>query len=306
MITTKQVISLLELPGIGVKTVEKLLPLLPAGNPHNLDIYDIMIENRLVKGLTIDIYESLFFKTSFLLEKLENLNIQVYSRFDTEFPSRLKTIPNPPLLIYVQGDIKCLTSYPTVAAIGTRTPTDFGYKIGERAGEFLADQGITVVSGLAKGCDTAGHIGCLRKGGKTAAVLAHGLSTVYPKENTALAHKIVESGGCLVSEYSYDTHPRSNYFIERDRIQSGLSIAVLVIETDIKSGTMHTVRFTIDQGRDLYCINYPDDNKSSVSMGNDSLINEGLAKPVYSKDEFEMLMASVREKHSTRSGDIIF
>ncbi|NLH61968.1 MAG: DNA-processing protein DprA, partial [Ignavibacteriales bacterium] len=223
-----------------------------------------------------------------------------------EFPLRLKTIPNPPLLIYVQGDIKCLTSRPTVAVIGTRTPTDFGYKMGERAGEFLADQGITVVSGLAKGCDTAGHTGCLRKNGKTAAVLAHGLSTVYPKENTALAQKIVESGGCLISEYSYDTHPRSNYFIERDRIQSGLSIAVLVIETDIKSGTMHTVRFTIDQGRDLYCINYPVDKKSSVSMGNDSLINEGLAKPVYSKDEFEMLMASVREKHSTRSGDIIF
>ncbi|NMB81901.1 MAG: hypothetical protein GYA14_08790, partial [Ignavibacteria bacterium] len=130
MLTVNQIVSLLELPGVANKTVEKLIPLLPDGALHNLDIYDVLIENRLAKGLTIDIYESVFFKTSFLLEKLEHLNLKVYSRFDTEFPLRLKTIPNPPLLIYVQGDIKCLTSRPTVAVIGTRTPTDFGYKMG--------------------------------------------------------------------------------------------------------------------------------------------------------------------------------
>ncbi|MGH7197332.1 MAG: DNA-processing protein DprA [Candidatus Omnitrophota bacterium] len=170
-----------------------------------------------------------------------------------EFPNSLRYIPNPPKLVYVAGDLDCLRG-PAIAVVGTRTPTRTGAKMAEAFGRRLAKRGIVVVSGLALGIDAAAHEGCLAAGGQTIAVLPSGVSNVYPRENQKLAARIVKSGGCLVSEYPPDASPEKYTFIQRDRLQSGLSLGVVVVETDLGGGAMHTARFCRRQGRLLACV----------------------------------------------------
>ncbi|MCH8275856.1 MAG: DNA-processing protein DprA, partial [Armatimonadetes bacterium] len=147
--------------------------------------------------------------------------------------------------------------------------------------ETAAEAGFAIVSGLAHGCDTYGHEGCLEGHGVAVGVLAHGLDRVYPAANRDLAERLLESGGCLVSEYPVGVRPMRAAFAERDRIQSGLSDGVLVIETDVKGGTMHTVRFSRDQGRPLACIDHPEKwLGEEKTMGNQKLIKDGWATPI--------------------------
>lgn len=155
--------------------------------------------------------------------------------------------------------------------------------------------GFNIVSGLALGCDTVGHLGALDMNGTTTAVLAHGLDHVYPKENKYLADKILDNGGLLITEYPINQRPQPRFFIERDRIQAGLSLGTIVIETDLKSGTMKTVGFTIEYGRLSACVNYPTDKRNSVvDSGNQLLINQGKAVPLYERDELMNFLSKMR------------
>ena len=165
----------------------------------------------------------------------------------SEFPISLRKMDDPPLLLHCLGNAE-LIGMPGTAVIGTREPTPHGEKAARQFGEILAQQDQVVVSGLALGCDTGGHIGCLEKSGKTIAVLAHGLDSIYPSQNRDLAKRILSADGLLVSEYSFGTSVRGPYFVERDRIQAGLSNQVIVVETGIKGGTLHTVGFAEKNG----------------------------------------------------------
>jgi DNA processing protein len=158
---------------------------------------------------------------------------------DPQYPKLLESIAAPPIILNVLGNLDGLLTKPGVAVIGTRQPSSFGRQIGERIGYRLGESGINVISGLAIGCDTAGHTGCLQANGMTTAIVAHGLDTVYPKENKPLFQSILENNGCIVSEYMVKTRSLPTFFVERDRIQAGLSVATFVIETDVKGGTMH-------------------------------------------------------------------
>lgn len=177
-----------------------------------------------------------------LLES-EKLGIKATNIFNEDFPSKLKDIKDRSILIFYRGDLNCLYEKNSIAIIGTRTPTEKGEQIGEALGYYYAKEGFVIVSGLANGCDTAGHRGCLKANGKTVATLPCGLDKCYPNDNNDLADEIVESGGCLISEYKIGTNPSSKNFIERDRLQAALSLGVLVVECAIECGTMHTVRF---------------------------------------------------------------
>jgi DNA processing protein len=189
---------------------------------------------------------------------------------DPDFPAALKFIPQPPKLLYVKGDVECLRG-PAVAVVGTRTPTRAGLRTAEAFGRYLAKKGIVVVSGLALGIDTAAHEGCLAAGGRTVAVLPSGISNVYPRENKALADRIAKAGGCLVSEYLPDASPEKYTFIRRDRLQSGLSLGVVIVETDLEGGAMHTARFCLRQGRLLACL------KPSPTRADDPIVGGNLA-----------------------------
>ena len=165
--------------------------------------------------------------------------------------------------------------------MGTREPTPFGKETAQRLGCTAAEAGYVIVSGLALGCDTHAHEGCLKARGIGVAVLAHGPDTVHPAANRDLADRLLESGGCLTSEHPAGTRPARAAFAERNRIQSGLSDGVLVIETDVKGGTMHTVRFARTQGRALACIDHPPRYRREVkTKGNQKLIREGYARRI--------------------------
>jgi DNA processing protein len=187
-----------------------------------------------------------------IIEKSESEGIKILSQLDEGFPDRLKTIPNSPLLIHVKGDVNCLNNKKSIAVIGTRKPTDYANRISKLYSQKFAESKIDVISGLARGCDTNAHKGCIEAGGKTIAVLAGGLDTINPTDNIALAENIIDSGGALISEYQIGTLSKKNYFVERNRLQCGLSKALLVIETDINGGSMHTVRFAKVQDRPIY------------------------------------------------------
>jgi len=134
-----------------------------------------------------------------------------------------------------------------------------------------------VVSGLAAGCDTEAHWGCIEAGGKTVAVLAHGLNMIYPEENKDLADSVINSGGCLVTEYRPSEEPEKEHFIARNRIQAALSKGVIVVESEIAGGTMHTARYALQLGRKLGCMGYNRDVSDAKMNGNDLLVKEGKA-----------------------------
>lgn len=197
------------------------------------------------------------------------------------YPARLRCIPDPSPVLFVKGVLSALDAARSIAIIGTRRPTAYGAEVAIRSGRAAAREGLAVVSGLALGCDTGGHAGCLDGEGVTAAVLAHGLDRVYPAANGPLAARILGKCGCLVSEYPTGTPPMPRHFFERDRIQSGLSDGVLVVEAGVTSGTMHTVRFARSQGRRLAAVDHPGRWRGeAAAAGNRRIIENGWAVPI--------------------------
>jgi DNA processing protein len=207
--------------------------------------------------------------------------VEVIGFSNPMFPPRLRQIPDPPVIIYVKGSMDCLLAPSLIAVVGTRSPSPYGEKCAKRFGFRLAEKGIGVVSGLAIGCDTAAHTGCLAANGQTIAVLAHGLDTVSPARNRDLASQIQDANGSLVSEYPIGTPARRNSFVDRDRLQIGLSDGLLVVETGVKGGTMHTVKYCGEQEKPLACLDHPlDYQPHQKSAGNQMLIKDGKAFPL--------------------------
>jgi len=172
---------------------------------------------------------------------------------DERYPDRLRELSDPPKSLYVRGDVELLARERLVAVVGTREPTVFGISAAEELTGALADGGWGIVSGLARGIDTIAHRTALEHGAPTIAVMGGGLDRVYPAENKGLAAQIVEEDGALISERPFGEQARPQYLVARDRLQSGLSVAVIVAQSGLRSGTMHTVRFAAAQGRPLFC-----------------------------------------------------
>ncbi|MBA9070194.1 DNA processing protein [Methylobacterium sp. RAS18] len=239
-----------------------------------------------------------------MLADSADAGIKVLGFHDEEYPVRLRDTPDPPAILYVKGNVSPLHAPRAVAVIGTREPTEYGGKVARKLALRVAEAGYAVVSGLAHGCDTLGHEGCLDAGGVGIAVMAHGLDKVYPAANRGLAQRLVENGGCLVSEYPVGVTPMRNAFAERDRIQSGLSDAVLVIETDVKGGTMHTVRFAREQRRPLACIDHPQKwLEEDKTRGNQKMIKDGWATAIPHGEALLAFLAGVPHG-AGRPGDV--
>ena len=296
-------LSLLNLPGYGNKTVLDALEYLDSeiNTPGELAgfLKTIVGEVKRAKGHTEDTAQEAVLLAKHIIGESQNAGIHILGWGSEEYPERLKTIPNPPLILYAKGDLAGLSSEVSVALIGTREPSEFGRQSTFAIGKGLAESGATVVSGLALGCDTEAHLGCLKGNGITIAVLAHGLDKVSPEQNRPLAERLLAEGGCLVSEYALGVEARRNHFVERNRLQSGLSDAVIVGESGLKSGTMHTVGFCEKQGRQLACIKHPEKYADLQSAeGNRMLIEEERAKPLIDKNdlkEFLLLFSETRQ-----------
>lgn len=176
---------------------------------------------------------------------------------DPEYPSLLLETPDPPFGIYFKGALGAAVGDPSVALVGTRRASATGRDLAKDFGSVLARARCTIVSGLAFGIDAAGHAGALEGKGRTVAVLANGLDSVHPSSNQLLADHIIEGGGVLLSEYPPGSPPLAYRFLERNRIVSGLSRAVLAIEVPERSGVLATARFALEQNRDLFIVPGP-------------------------------------------------
>ncbi|MDF2545828.1 MAG: dprA [Anaerosolibacter sp.] len=202
---------------------------------------------------------------------IEKLGIDILSRNDMEYPSNLKNIYDPPYLLYKIGNI-CSKDENAVAIVGARKATPYGKWAAYKLAGDLAKRGITIVSGMAYGIDTAAHRGALDSGGRTIAVLGSGVDVCYPKSNYSLM-KEIEKNGAVVSEYAIGTPPAPNHFPPRNRIISGLAKGVVVIEANAKSGSLITVEFALEQGREVLAV--PGNINSGLSMGTNQLIKDG-------------------------------
>jgi DNA processing protein len=219
------------------------------------------------------------------MEKIDQNNIRAFTYHDDGYPTRLKEIYDYPPIIYIRGELTAADEL-CVSVVGTRRATAYGRQVTQEITADLAHNNITVISGLARGIDTVAHRTAIESGGRTIAVFACGLDTVYPSENTILARSIIKQGA-LISEYPLGAKPRPDNFPRRNRIMSGMSLGVLVIEADESSGAIITAHMALEQNREVFAI--PGSILSPMSRGTNRLIQEGAKLVRTCQDIFEEL-----------------
>ncbi len=256
-------------------------------------------ELRLV-GLSSKIVENLLkVRSEVSLEKvwdrIQSLGIQVLTWDDETYPRRLKEIDQPPPVLYLRGSLLPEDEW-AVAVVGTRRITTYGRQITEEIASTLAGNGVTVVSGLARGVDAVAHQAALAAGGRTLAVLGSGVDMIYPPEHQKLAERIIEKG-TLVSDYAPGTQPDGINFPPRNRIISGLSLAVVVAEAGDKSGALITAGFAAEQGRDVFAV--PGNINAPQSVGCNRLIRDGARPLLSAREVLESLDLTYVVEHKT-------
>jgi DNA processing protein len=231
------------------------------------------------------------------MERLARNKVAAHTWHDDAYPARLKEIYDRPPLLYIRGELGEASEW-CLGVVGTRRPTAYGRQVAEELTDGLARNGLCVVSGLARGIDAIAHRTTLDAGARTVAVLACGLDMVYPREHTALAKEIIERGA-LISDYPLGTQPRGDYFPRRNRIMSGVSMGVLIVEGDVKSGAMITAKLALEQDREVFAV--PGSIFSVQSRGTNWLIQQG-AKLVLSVEDVleELNLKSVPQQMEMR------
>ncbi len=231
-------------------------------------------------------------------EEARDMGLQLLTIQEPAYPSLLKTVHDPPAVLSVMGDLSDRDRF-ALAVVGTRGCTHYGTKQAKRFASMLAYRGITVVSGLARGIDTAAHKGTLQANGRTIAVLGSGLKNIYPRENEELVEEILDGDhGAVVSELPLDTPPDSSNFPQRNRIISGLSMGVLVVEAPSRSGALITVDLALDQNREVFAL--PGNVDSPKSQGTNNLIQEGAKLVMDVEDILEELQGYVELQEEDR------
>ncbi|MFE6073216.1 DNA-processing protein DprA [Paenibacillus sp. NPDC057886] len=265
-------IGLHEMDGIGKKTISKLL----SGEDQLTDLLHYKEGDWIAAGLRKDQATRLTkqFNVDWIEQRQESIykqGIEVVTYLDHDYPILMKETVQAPWVMYGRGDLNLLHT-PSIAMVGTRMPTVYGRKIGEKLAEQLCKAGLTIVSGLARGIDSVCHDAALRANGKTIAVFGTGIDNIYPPENTSLAERIAETG-LLLSEYPPGTRARQGLFPERNRIIAGLTLGTLVVEADIRSGSLITADAALEAGRDVFAV--PGPITSPKSRGSHNLIRQG-------------------------------
>lgn len=231
-------------------------------NIYNASKKDIMLINGIGEKVCEKIIESKMDVNKIkILEEVMNINdIKLLKYIDSDYPDNLKKIYDPPMILFYKGNINLLKNK-SIAVIGSRKPTEYGIKIATQIGKDISNKGINVVSGLATGIDAYAHFGSLLANGNTIAILGNGIDQIYPKENEAL-YKNIAKKGLILSEYIIGTKPSPMNFPARNRIISGISDDIIVVEAASKSGTIITVDYALDQGKTVYAV--PRTNKFST------------------------------------------
>jgi len=303
-IGTIELLAFSKLPGVGSSTVREMVV-------SNLDLNELRKYEKdkaikLFKGSKkeeayIEFQENFSHyvdQAQYELDRYSANDIQVVSFMDEKYPKLYRLLNDFPIFLYAKGNLKLLNHNYNIAVIGTRDNTNNGARIAKNTTTFFAENGYNIVSGLAKGIDCIAHQAALDAKGFTTAVLTD-LQKIYPKENRSLADRILDGGGLLIAEYPPGTPTQRSFFVERDRLQSGLSLAVFPIETDITGGTMHTVGFAQHQNRLIFC---PDLRREKTnideypkSRGVIELIKTEKARP-YTREDYPAILELLDKK----------
>ncbi len=227
----------------------------------------------------------------------EQAGVEMLHLTSTRYPSTLRAIYDPPPILYVKGPLSILDTLPGIAIVGTRQATPNGKRIAHRLAALMAENKWTVVSGLALGIDAAVHEGALSRNAPNIAVLAHGLHAASPPSNKELAKRILDAGGAWVSEHPIGQTPRKEFFVQRNRIQIGLSVGSIIVEGKVRSGTMTQAQFCVRERRPLFAV-VPSDSINSLGLVADGtrwLVQEQKAIPIHSKEDYLFLLDTARK-----------
>lgn len=280
--TLHSFLRLISVPGIGSNRIRRLIARIR--NPTailNTDPLSLMeidgIDKVLAQNIVNENHPTFADRQ---LQICKKKNLQIVTFYDKNYPANLKEIPDPPILFFLQGTLKT-EDVLSLGVVGTRNPSDYGKRVTEVLTKELAQRGFTIVSGLARGIDTIAHQSSVKFGARTIAILGSGLDIIYPVENKKLANSIVNNGA-LISEMPCGSKPDAVNFPKRNRIISGLSLGVLVVEAGEKSGALITATNALNQNREIFAV--PGSLFSSKSVGANRLIKEG-AKLVQNIDD---------------------
>ena len=282
---SNETISLIHLnliQGVGLKTVQVLRDVFGSTEQALQATPDELRKTDRLSSAVCDLltHKPVLYPIERELELINKYGCQVVTLYDATYPSHLKEIDTPPFVLYVKGKLAPEDAL-SVSVVGSRNAKDYGRKVSYRLSYQLAQRGVTVVSGLAKGIDTSAHRGALEAGGRTVAVMGNGLSLIYPATNRDLAEKI-EASGALVSEFPMAARPKPNNFPRRNRIISGLALGTVVVEASDRSGALITARLAAEQGKEVFAV--PGEIFSELSAGTHKLINDG-AKLINTVDD---------------------
>ncbi|MDE0467336.1 MAG: DNA-processing protein DprA [Candidatus Poribacteria bacterium] len=282
---SNETISLIHLnliQGVGLKTVQILRDVFGSAERALQATPDELKKNDQLSPTVCDLltHKPVLYPIEHELELIRKYGCQVITLYDPAYPPHLKQIDTPPLVLYVKGELVPEDAL-SLSFVGSRNAKDYGRKVSYRLSYQLAQRGLTVVSGFAKGIDTAAHRGALEAGGRTIAVMGNGLSLIYPATNKDLAEKITESGA-LISEFPMGAKPKPRNFPRRNRIISGLTLGTVVVEASNRSGALITARLAGEQGREVFAV--PGEIFSELSTGTHKLINNG-AKLINTVDD---------------------
>ncbi len=234
------------------------------------------------------------------IRQLEKTDGEIITCGDSRYPRQLREIPDPPLFLYVRGSVEILQRF-SLSVVGTRRPTAYGSAVAHRLAHDLAQRNLVIVSGLARGIDSAAHRGALEAGGATVAVLGSGLDVIYPRNHKSLAEKML-ANGALISEFPLGTPPVPENFPIRNRIISGLSLGTLVVEGAEYSGSLITARMAVDQNREVFAV--PGNITSAQSFGPNHLIKAGAKLVDNWHDVMEEFPAEVRQQLTPPAAEI--
>jgi DNA processing protein len=261
-------------PGIGPRMAARLLE--KFGSPENVfRAARSELESLRLRPESVDsiLAKSRFNNAEEELLKVQELGCEILVLDDGLYPTLLREIADPPIVLYVKGDWRAALERPTIAIVGSRRCSTYGQNASTMLARDLAERGITIVSGLARGCDASAHKGALDVKGVTVPVIGTGIDEVYPRDHKRLVSQLLETSGAVVSEFPLGTPPSSQNFPYRNRVISGLSLGVVIVEASEFSGSLITARLALEQGRELFAV--PGNITSKNSFGTNFLIKGG-------------------------------
>lgn len=269
--------------GVGYKTIQKIDDYF-----NDIQNFDIVTDEEIYKipNISLKIKKNIVnYRSSTYLEQikedLKKHEMNYVTINNSNYPNRLKHIYDPPHILYFKGNKDLLNEF-CIGMIGSRKPTNYGVFCANKISKELSSLGINIISGMAVGIDYYSHVGCLNGGSKTIAVLGSSIDKPYPRQNMHLMNNIIESEGIILSEYPPGTEARPGYFPMRNRIISGISDGVLIVEASERSGSLITMNYALDHGKNVFAI--PGNINSFMSKGSNKIIKEG-AKLVSSIDD---------------------